>query len=107
MLVPASLRAFADGVLARLRDAAKQPFLQRIQLLVDVAVEITGRLDGFRQDGVREPSLRLLRELARSLSSVPVDTAALDRVWQATIDTLQSLAGVTPTSSRTRPFWKR
>ncbi|HEX4725418.1 MAG TPA: hypothetical protein VH333_23095, partial [Pseudonocardiaceae bacterium] len=100
---PASVRAFAERALARLDAEADQPFERRIQLMAELSAELTARLDEFGRDGLPEPSLLRLRDLATELAAPPADAAELERRWQASTDVLQSFVG----GPRRRAFWRR
>jgi Ca-activated chloride channel family protein len=103
------LSIYAGHALTRLRDATTLSFAQRVQILTDLAAELTRWLDRFA-DMQPETAVTQLRELAKTMSQPPTTDAALDTVWQSATDLFQSLSDNTPSQPsrpRTRPFWKR
>lgn len=101
-MIPPSVSKFAADVLRRLRKLATRPVEERSRWLLELAAGITRRLDGFRDDGLPDKTVRMLSDLAAALTI----TTDVEESWQRVTATFEPLAGEQP-ARRGGPFWTR
>jgi Ca-activated chloride channel family protein len=98
-LVPTSVLELATRTLRELGALAGESSDRRAEFLAALADEITRRIDEFRRDGLPEPGLRVLTDLAATLVAETDVDARWDRV------TLALRPFIEP--RRRAEFWKR
>jgi Ca-activated chloride channel family protein len=103
--LPLSAWPFIVEVLQNLTELATHPEADRARWLAQLAADITRRLDGFRRDGLPEPALRLLSDLAGELAA----STDVTHGWQRVTAVFESLTSPAPEppDRRGRPFWTR
>jgi Ca-activated chloride channel homolog len=101
-----TLAKFVQEELARLRSNNDQDVWLRAGLLTALSERIRVQLTVWQNHNEPLDARNALGTLSAELATPTADAAEVDRRWQKTITTLESLTNGGGTRSR-RPFWKR
>lgn len=101
-----SLKTFVTEELVRLRDNNGQDVWLRAGLLTALSERIRIQLAVWQNNNEPADARNKLGTLSTELASPTADPAEVERRWQQTIATLESLASGGSPRTR-RPFWKR